>query len=59
MDFVIDLPQRHQKEIDRSVKNNDLMRKDMRMATLELSKVNELKRAIKILKKTNKIDYEN
>ena len=59
MDFVIDLLQRHQKEIDRSVKNNDLMRKDMRMATLELSKVNELKRAIKILKKTNKIDYEN
>ena len=49
MDFVIDLLQSHQKEIDRNVKINDLMQKDMRMATLELTKVSQLKRAIKIL----------
>lgn len=50
MDFVIDLLQSHQREIDRSVKNNDLMQKDMRMATRELAKVSQLKKAIKILK---------
>ena len=50
MDFVIDLLQSHRKEIDRSVKSDDLMNKDMQMAILELSKVNQLKRAIKILK---------
>lgn len=50
MDFVIDLLQSHQKDIDRGVKSENLMQKDMQMATRELAKVTQLKRAIKILK---------
>ncbi|WP_157417934.1 hypothetical protein [Aequorivita capsosiphonis] len=54
MEFAINLLQEHKKVIDRNVKSNDLMQKDISLASRELSKVSELKKAIKILKLSNK-----
>lgn len=50
MEFAISLLQEHQKAINRNVKSTDLMQKDISLASRELAKVSELKRAIKILK---------
>ncbi len=50
MEFTIKLLQEHIKAIDRNVKATDLMQKDITQASRELSKVTELKRAIKVLK---------
>lgn len=54
MEFAINLLQEHKKAIDRKVKSTDLMQKDITLASRELAKVSELKRAIKILKLSNK-----
>lgn len=60
MDFVIDLLQSHQKDIDRGVKSENLMQKDMQMATRELAKVTQLKKSDQNLKaKPKKINYED
>lgn len=53
MDYVINLLKEHQKTIDRNIKRTDLMQRNMTSASRELSKVSELKRAIKYLKAKN------
>lgn len=50
MEYAINLLEKERRKIDQSVKKNDLMKKDMEKATKELSKITELKNAIKILK---------
>lgn len=54
MEYAINLLQEHKKAIDKNVKSSDLMRKDISRASQELAKVSELKKAIKILKTSNK-----
>ncbi len=58
MDFVITLLENQKRCIEKKVKSNDLMQKDRRVASQELSKVREIKRAIKILKSKKK-KYEH
>lgn len=50
MKYSINILESEKMRIDRSIKNNNLMNKDMRKAMAELSKISELKKAIKILK---------
>lgn len=58
MDFVIALLQEQKKEIDRNIKRFNLLQKNMTKASREMSKVSELKRAIKVLKtKKNSYDF--
>lgn len=54
MDFAISLLNEHKKAIDRNIKSTDLMQKDMTIATSELAKVSEIKKAIKVLKSKNR-----
>lgn len=54
MDFVIALLKEHKKGIERNIKRQGIMRKDMTKASHELAKVSKLKRAIKILKLKNR-----
>lgn len=54
MDFAIELLQTSRKRIEKDIKSNSLMQKNMNEATRELSKLSELKRAIKILKTKNR-----
>ncbi|WP_164914208.1 hypothetical protein [Aquimarina sediminis] len=58
MKYVIELLEAQKKIIDYKVRDQKLMRRDMKMAVAELSKITEIKKAIKILKsKTNKHRY--
>jgi len=54
MEFTINLLQEHKRIIDRNIKSTDLMQKDISLATKELAKVSELKKAIKVLKLNTK-----
>ena len=55
MEYVIELLEAEKRQIDRKIKDSGLMKKDMKKAMVELSKVTEIKKALKILKlKTNK-----
>lgn len=58
MNYVIYILEREKKMIDREIRNDELMQQDMKKARIALSKINELKKAIKILKQKKKI-YEN
>jgi len=53
MKFVIELLEENKKHIERNIRNNNMMHNDMRKATAQLAQVNQLKRAIKILKLKN------
>jgi hypothetical protein len=53
MDYAINLLKSEKKKIDREIRNDNLMQQDMKKARAEMSKINELKRAIKILKQKN------
>ncbi|MCK0132644.1 hypothetical protein MWU59_14140 [Flavobacteriaceae bacterium F08102] len=50
MEYAIELLEENKKYLERKVIKTNLMQVDMRKATLELKKINELKRAIKFLK---------
>lgn len=50
MQYVIQLLEAEQKNIDRDIRDNKLMQTNMRKATVQLSRLNEIKKAIKILK---------
>ncbi|WP_156142835.1 hypothetical protein [Sphingobacterium sp. SYP-B4668] len=50
MEYVIELLERERKSLERGVRDQDLMHKNMNQATLQLKYINELKRAVKILK---------
>ena len=55
MEYVIELLEAEKRQIGRKIKDSGLMKKDMKKAVVELSKVTEIKKALKILKlKTNK-----
>lgn len=55
MDYVIELLEENKKYLERHIRDNNLMQKNMKKASEELSHVSQLKRAIKILKlKTRK-----
>ncbi|MCL7986643.1 hypothetical protein M8998_01690 [Sphingobacterium sp. lm-10] len=50
MEYVIQLLEREKKVLETSIRDQDMLRKDMRKATLHLKNINELKRALKVLK---------
>jgi len=50
MQYAIETLEKEKKSIERNIRNNNLMQADIRKATQELSKITELKKAIKILK---------
>lgn len=50
MDFVIKLLETYKKEINKNIHTNDLMRTDMKKANEELSRITEIRKAIRILK---------
>lgn len=52
---MIQLLETEKKVLEGSVKNDDLMYKNMNKATLYLKNINELKRAIKVLKAKTRI----
>lgn len=54
MEFAINLLEEHKKAIDKSIKSTNLMQKDISKASQELSKISQLKKAIKVLKLRSK-----
>ena len=54
MQFAIQTLEKERKMIERNIRKNNLMNKDRKLATLELSKITELKKAIQILKIKNR-----
>ncbi len=50
MKFVIGILQKEIKNLESAIREQNLMVKDMRLATANLKKSNEIKKAIKILK---------
>lgn len=50
MKYSINILESEKKRIDRNVKESSLMQKNIKEAMVELSKISELKKAIKILK---------
>lgn len=54
MDFVIDLLEENKNYLERQIRDEDLMRKNLRMATASMQQISQLKRAIKILKQKNR-----
>lgn len=54
MDYVIELLAENKKYLERHIRDSKLMHVNMQKATVELNRVSQLKRAIKILKLKNK-----
>lgn len=50
MDYAIQLLEKEKKVLEKMIKGDDLMHKNMRMATQGLKNINEIKRALKLLK---------
>lgn len=50
MDFVIKLLEKEKKIIAQQIHEEDLMHKNMKEATLQLKRITEIKKAIKVLK---------
>lgn len=53
MEYVIELLEENKKYLERNVIKTNLMQVNMQKATKDFKKINELKRAIKILKFKN------
>lgn len=54
MDFVIALLEENQNYLERQLRTGELMKKNLRMATSCMQQINQLKRAIKVLKQKNR-----
>lgn len=54
MEYVIELLEKSRKSLERDIQQTNLMKTDINRATIELHKVGELKKAIKILKLKNR-----
>jgi hypothetical protein len=50
MDYVIKLLEKEKKMLERTIHDEDLMHKNIKQATIQLKNVNEIKRALKVLK---------
>lgn len=50
MEYVIDLLEKEIKSLERSVRDGNMLRSDMKQATQYLKHIKELKRAVKILR---------
>ncbi len=50
MDYVIEVLEKEKKVLEGSIRNEDLLHKDMKQATRYMKNIQELKRAIKVLK---------
>lgn len=55
MEYVIELLEDNKRYLERYIRDNNIMQKDMKQAAQQMGQINQLKRAIKILKlKTSK-----
>ena len=50
MEFVIAILEKEIKTLESAIREQNLMMKDMRLATANLKNINDIKKAIKILK---------
>lgn len=50
MDFVLQVLAEEQKNLEKLLKDHDLMRTNMSLATLTMSNISQLKKAIKMIK---------
>ena len=50
MDYVITLLEKEKKTLERTMREEDLMRQNMKQATSQLKHIGEIKRVLKILK---------
>ncbi len=50
MEFVIAILEKEKKTLESAIREQNLMMKDMRQATATLKNINDIKKAIKILK---------
>ncbi|MFD1631117.1 hypothetical protein [Pseudopedobacter beijingensis] len=59
MDYIISILEQEKNRINRRIYDENLMQKNMKAVTAELSKITEIKKAIKILKQRSKTkDFE-
>lgn len=54
MNYVLQLLEDEKNGIEKRMRNEDLMRKDLRQANICLKQIHELKRAIKLIKGKNR-----
>jgi len=50
MDYVITLLEKEKKTLERTIRDEDLMHKNMKQATSQLKNISEIKKVLKILK---------
>ena len=50
MEFVIAILEKEKKTLETTIREQNLMMKDMRQATATLKNINDIKKAVKILK---------
>ena len=50
MEFVIAILEKEKKTLEAAIREQNLMMKDMRQATATLKNINDIKKAVKILK---------
>ena len=50
MEFVIQLLEKKKKALERSIREEELMLKDKKQATVYLRNINEIRKAVKLLK---------
>lgn len=55
MDYAIQLLEKEKKLLESSIREQDLMRKNMRQASQYMKKISELKRAVKVLKTKSRL----
>jgi len=53
MEYIIELLEEHKKRLERNMRDQTMVRRDMKQATVEMGYINQLKRALKILKLKN------
>ncbi|MEN7547101.1 hypothetical protein AAG747_04235 [Rapidithrix thailandica] len=55
MDYVIELLMSEKRNLEKRIKQDELLHKDMRKATIALKQLTQLKLAIKYLRQKNKL----
>lgn len=49
MKYAIELLEKDRRNLERTIKNSELMKKDIQKASVDLQKLSDLKKAIKLL----------
>jgi|26BtaG_2_1085354.scaffolds.fasta_scaffold00108_1 hypothetical protein len=49
MEYAIELLEKNRRNLERTIKNSELMKHDIQKASIDLQKLSDLKKAIKLL----------